>query len=313
MTAQCRATVVVAIEHSAENVAQSLANLNPSGHPDVEFIFCHATSASSMPDADPLAALAALPANVKSLQSPVGSRIPHMWRDGLMAANAERVGLLSAHCIPAPDWLSSVLALSFGPTDAAIGGYLTNSGDAKASDWAIYLLRYVNYSRPRSEQCLNIAADNAVYLRSEILRYPKLLARGFWEPEFHREFLRCGLTLRLSPALQAIHCNRYSPTAFAKQRRDHGFEFGCDRGRRLSTFQLVGYVLAAPLIPLVFFSKIRGSAQRQGWWREVPFGTALWLGYFILHWAAGETRGLLTELVNRTGMTSWKPRTPNCP
>jgi hypothetical protein len=304
MTPGYRLTVVVAIEHSAENVAESFANLNPSDHPDVEFIFCHAASESSRTSAHPLAEIGPLPANVKSLEAKGGSRIPHMWRDGLMAAQSELVALLSAHCIPASDWLSAALALTFGPTEAAIGGYLTNSGNAKAPDWAIYLLRYVNYSRPRPvDRCLNIAADNAVYRRSEILRYPQLLARGFWEPEFHREFLSRGLTLRLSPALQAIHRNRYSPRAFAKQRRDHGYEFGRDRGRTLSTVRLVGYVLAAPLIPLIFFSKVRTGAARQGWRQEMPFGTTLWLAFFILHWAAGEAAGVVRELVDRTGMT----------
>lgn len=307
MTSACPVSVIVAVEHSVENVAEILSSLNPSAHPEVEFIFCHASVSTATASSSPLAGLGPLPANVTALASPPASRIPHMWRDGLLAAQSEWVALLSAHCVPSPSWMQAVLALQFAPTDAGIGGYLTNSSDALAPDWAIYLLRYVNYSLPRSlEEVSNIAADNAVYRRSEILRHPEILAHGFWEPELHREFFATGFRLRLSATLEVIHRNRYSVTAFARQRRDHGLEFGSDRARRLGNGRLAVYLLASPLIALILFAKVRVGMAHAGWGRQVPFGTSFLLAYFSLHWAFGETCGLAREFGARTGLTSWK-------
>lgn len=311
MTSACLASVVVAVEHSADNVAEILSSLNPSAHPGVEFIFCHACASASSEGSSPLTGLGPFPANVMALASPPGSRIPHMWRDGLLAAKSECVALLSAHCIPSSTWMDAVLALRFAPADAGIGGYLTNSSGASASDWAIYLLRYVNYSRPRSlDGAHNIAADNAVYLRSEIVRHPQILARGFWEPEFHREIFARGLRLRLSDTLEAVHRNRYSVTEFARQRRDHGFEFGSDRAHGLGNARLAMYVLASPLIAPILFAKVRVGMAQARWGHRVPFGTSLWLAYYSLHWAFGEARGLVKELGTRAGLTSWKQSAP---
>ncbi len=283
--------VVVAFEHGAGNVAQILAHLDPAAHADVDFIFC------SRPGQDPLADVGRLPPNVRCIRSATDARIPHMWRDGMLAVATTWVGLLSAHCIPTRTWMVSARALAVEPADAGIGGFLTNSDDANAIDWAIYLLRYVNYSRARAVTgCDNIAADNAIYRRSEVVAHADLIAHGFWEPEFHKRFFARGYRLRLSPDLEVIHRNRYSAAAFAYQRREHGFAFGGDRARAMGTGRLILYVLAVPLIPIVLFGKIRAGMRRYGWSSQVPRGTAFWLVYFILNWAAGEARGLVSQL-----------------
>ena len=306
MTRSRRASVVVAVEHSDDNLPMIVSHLDPAAHPEVDFIFCGARP----PGAAPPAALAGLPANVRWLACPAGLRIPHLWRDGILAARTDTVALLSAHCIPAPGWTAAVLALTLAPADAGIGGYLSNAAGACARDWAIYLLRYVNYSRPRSQaRCSNIAADNAVYRRSEIVRHPKLLERGFWEPEFHREFFARGLELRLVPTLHAVHRNRYTAAQFAHQRRDHGTLFGTDRARARGTGRLVLYVLAAPLIAFVLLAKVYSATARLGWRGETPAGTGAWLFYFTSHWAFGEARGLVCELLRRTGMKWCKATT----
>ena len=291
MTRTDNLAVVVAVEHDAGNVAQILANLDPAAHADVDFIFC------SPPGLDLLSGAGHQFANVRCIHADAGARIPHMWRDGILAAATTWVGLLSAHCVATRTWMASARALAVDPVDAGIGGFLTNSDDANARDWAVYLLRYVNYSRARAAtDCDNIAADNAIYRRSEVVAHADLMARGFWEPEFHKRFFARGFRLRLTPDLEVIHRNRYSAAAFARQRREHGFEFGGARARTLGTWRLILYVLAAPLIPIVLFGKIRAGMRRYGWSAQVPRGTAFWLGYFILNWAAGEARGLVSQL-----------------
>ena len=308
MTPTPRVAVVVAIEFSDLNLDAMLRNLDAAAHADVEFFFCRARSSEREPW--PAALAQPLPANVRCLDGAAQARIPHLWRDGIVAARAPWVALLSAHCIPQPDWMAAVLALEWSADVAGIGGWFENDTAAGASDWAIHLLRYVHFSRPRAEAgCSNIAADNAVYRRSEVLCHPDLLERGFWEPEFHRRFFAKGLQLRLAPELRVVHRNRYTVAQFSHQRRDHGFMFGSDRARRLGLGKLLLYLLASPLIPAVLWAKIEISSRRMGWHRATPSGTRLWLLYFTTQWASGEARGLACELLQRIGMHHAKPTT----
>lgn len=297
--------VVVAIEFGDENLAEILAHLDPAAHPEAEFLFCRARGSEDEAWPAPLAG--PLPANVRCLDGAAQARIPHLWRDGIVAASAPWVALLTAHCIPPRDWLGAALALQWHDTDAGIGGWFENDPGATAADWALYLLRYVKFSRPRTVTgCDNIAADNAVYRRSAVMGHPDLLARGFWEPEFHSRFFAQGLRLRLVPELRVVHRNRYTVAQFAHQRRDHGFMFGSDRARASSLGKLLVYLLAAPLVPAVLFAKIEAAARRADWHRATPAGTRAWLLYFITHWASGEARGLACESLRRTGIASCK-------
>lgn len=297
--------VVVAIEFGEANLDTVLAHLAPDAHPNVEYFFCRARANEH--EAWPAALTATPPPNVHRIDGAAQARIPHLWRDGIVAATAPWVALLTAHCIPARDWLDAVLALSWGETDAGIGGWFENDAEAKAADWALYLLRYVKFSLPRTETgCDNVAADNAVYRRSEVMRHPDLLARGFWEPEFHRRFFARGMRLRLVPELRVVHRNRYAVSQFAHQRRDHGYTFGSDRARRSGLGKLLIYLVASPLVPAVLFAKIEAGARRALEHRVTPMGTRLWLLYFITHWASGEARGLACELLRRMGIASCK-------
>ena len=300
-----RVAVVVAIEFSDSNLGVILRNLNPAAHADVEFFFCRARTSEHEPW--PAALAHTLPSNVKCLDGAEHARIPHLWRDGIVAARAPWVALLSAHCIPQPDWMATVLALEWSAVDAGIGGWFDIDTAAVASDWAIHLLRYVHFAQPRAESgCSNIAADNAVYRRSEVLCHQDLLERGFWEPEFHRRFFAKGQQLRLAPELRVVHSNRYTVAQFAHQRRDHGFMFGSDRARGLGHGKLLLYLLASPLIPAVLWAKIEAATRRTDWRNNAPRGTRFWLLYFIAQWARGEARGLACELLQRIGIAPCK-------
>lgn len=293
------------MEFGDANLAAILAHLDPAAHPDVEFFFCRAQSREQVPWPAPLAAT--LPANVHCMDGAAQARIPHLWRDGILAATAPWVALLTAHCVPPRDWLGAALALQWTNTDAGIGGWFENDPGATAADWALYLLRYVKFSRPRAATgCDNIAADNAVYRRSAVMCHSDLLQRGFWEPEFHRRFFAQGLRLRLVPELRVVHHNRYTVAQFAHQRRDHGYMFGSDRARASSLGRLLMYVLASPLIPAVLWVKIVAAGRRADWQHVAPAGTRWWLLFFTAHWASGEARGLVCDLFRRTGIASCK-------
>lgn len=305
MTLAPRLAVIVAIEYAEGNLDAILSNLDPGAHPDVEFFFCRPAAEASAPW--PMLLQRPPRGNVKCLDGEPHARIPHLWRDGIVAARAPWVALLTAHCIPHPGWLHAVLALEWKAIDAGIGGWFAIDDSASACDRAIHLLRYVNFSRPRMQDgCTNIAADNAVYRRSELTCHQDLLERGFWEPEFHRRFFDKGLRLRLSAEVQVEHRNRYTVAQFSHQRRDHGFMFGSDRARGLGRGMLVLYLLGSPLVPVVLWVKVEMSRRRMGLQVPAPWATRLWLLYFTAQWGVGEARGLAFGLLRRIGSASCK-------
>jgi hypothetical protein len=289
----CRASVVVAVEASADNVADVMAALQPEANPDLEFIIVHPSDGAAFP-------AIAHASNVRQQVAAPGALIPHMWRDGFLAARAELVATLSAHCVPAPGWVAGLRALAPAEDVAGIGGHIINDRGASASDWAIYLLRYANYSQPRNLHSVrNIAADNAVYRRSAVLACQDLLPQGFWEPEYHVRFFASGQRLERIASLPAIHRNRYTPARFAAQRRAHGREFGRDRSRHLSRARLAVLAAATPLIPLVLYIKVLGAAHRAGLLGAAPLGSFAWLAKYVGAWCRGEIAGIFDELRRR--------------
>ena len=297
-----RLTIVVAVEEGAANLPAILGSLDPAAHPDCDFVFCAV---------DP-AELALVPTGleqVRSMLCPAGARIPQMWRDGIVASRSELVALLTAHVVPAPRWLSAMLDRSLADGEAGLGGYFTNDDRACACDWAIYLLRYAAFSRPVSRPSVShIAADNALYRKSEVLACADLVEEGFWEVEYHVRFLAKGLRLALSADIEVVHMNRYSARSFAAQRREHGFAFGRDRARRLPPGRLMIHALAAPLVPAILYAKVLVRAHRHGWIGSVPAATYFWLLYFVWHWAVGEARGLFREMFRRMSCMPWQGR-----
>src|SRR5262249_10678294 len=149
--------------------------LRPASHPEVEFLFCHAPADPDEPS------LVSDEDNVRVLCNQQSSLIPHLWRDGILAAQGDLVATTTAHCIPAPDWVETLLGADLA--GVALGGTLENDPEADARSNAIFRLRYAAYASPQAKREVHeLAADNAVYRRPALLRHKDLLPRRFWGP-----------------------------------------------------------------------------------------------------------------------------------
>ncbi len=296
-----RLSIVIAAGHAGSNLAPILLavtrptsgqGLSPLPVP-VEVIVV----AAGPLDCDAARSAAAAFPDVRVLEARPGALIPEMWRDGLCAARGEFVATLTAHCIPDPSWLQCAAGLCFAPQEAAVGGYFANADGADARAWAIYLLRYAEFTRPLDRASVtHVAADNAVYRRASILACVDLLPQGFWEPRYHRRFLDSGQRMRLEAGLRVVHSNRYGGREFAAQRRAHGRRFGYDRAASLGGGWRVVYALALPVVPALLFAKVVLRSLRSGALGTAPPATLPWLAFFVVHWSAGEVLGFLRGL-----------------
>jgi hypothetical protein len=129
-----RLSLIIGVQHAQANIPEIMRVLRPAAHPDVEFIFCYTLADAGVP------ALVGNEGQVKTVLNPEGSLIPHLWRDGIMAARGERIGTTTAHCVPAADWVDALLAADLGQTVAA-GGTIENDPNADAMGRAIFLQR----------------------------------------------------------------------------------------------------------------------------------------------------------------------------
>lgn len=278
-----RISVVVAVQFAQANLPAILAALDP-GLADgrAEVLVCHAAD-------DPVA----LPpqAGLRIVTGTADARIPDLWRDGILAATAGTVAILSAHCVPDGDWLEVACGLDMAGL-AGIGGRITRDPGADAAGTAIHLLRYHAVTAAGAPHAVHdIAADNALYRRAEILACEDLLPGGFWEPAYHARFRRRDLGLELHPALSVTHVNRYTPRAFMRQRRLHGRVFGLGRALAASPARRWLLLAASPAAFPVFALKLTRSiwhdpALRRDWRRAAP-----WLYLFMANWCWGEMCG----------------------
>jgi hypothetical protein len=128
-------SIVIGVQHAQDNLTDIMRTLLPRTHPLVEFLLCHTSADPDVP------LLAGNEGHVRTLRCRQGSLIPHLWREGILAARGERVATTTAHCIPAPDWVQALMAADLEKI-AALGGTIENDRRADAKACAIFLLRY---------------------------------------------------------------------------------------------------------------------------------------------------------------------------
>jgi hypothetical protein len=289
VSAPAKLSIIVGVQHAQDNLPDIVRALRPGARPEMELIVCHTPADPDVP--------ALLGENqIRIVCSPEGSLIPHLWRDGILAASGERVGTTTAHCIPAADWVDALLAADLGQT-AVLAGTIENDPEADAKGRAIFLQRYAVFAPPQAKREVhNPAADNALYRRSDLLRHRDLLQRGFWEPSFHDRFRAEGLHLALDPSLRVVHRNRYSARQYMGQRLAHGREFGLARASSRPLPQRLLLVLLAPAVfPLVLSRIVRRALGKPALRKQLATAW-FWLPVFLLAWVVGEASGYLASL-----------------
>lgn len=281
-------SIVIAVKDAAENLDAIVARLCNVPN-EVEIIFA---VAGEMPSV-----LNDIPAGWRVQLAVAHTLIPFLWANGIRGANGDWVALTTAQCIPAANWVSRLLTLD-RTGRVGVGGALVNDEAASALNWAIYFLRYSAFMpHGMAGRRDEVAADNALYNRTAILRYPDLLADGFWEPSFHARFRAGGDVLDFDPTLIVEHHGLITARAFSLQRFAHGCEYGRARSRGASAWRKFALFAASPLVPLVLWFRIRARIANDGNYSEKFGKAAPWLIVFILAWSLGEALGYIKNLL----------------
>jgi len=277
-------SIVVGVQYAQENLPAILSAIRSGATTDIEVLLCHAENDLVDP------AFAKEP-DVRIIACKNDAVIPELWRDGIVAARANKVAILSAHCIPDRGWLDAAIGLDLTQC-AGYGGPIRNSAGSDTTGLAIHLLRYFAFCEiPVARPTVNIAADNSVYDRAEIVACADLLPLGFWEPSYHNKFRARGLELRLTPELRATHTNQYTVRQFMAQRRYHGRAFGRARGLAAPVWRRWLMLAFSPAAFPIHAAKLTARIMktpvlRTSFWRAAP---EFYL--FMANWSLGEIAG----------------------
>lgn len=278
-------TVVIAVKGGQGNLAAILERLSGVDPRTVEILFCVAGPA---PDA-----LKPASARHRVIAAEEAALVPHLWRDGLVAARSDRVALTTAQFVPPEDWIAGLLAADLVRW-AGVGGPIENDAEANPVRWAVYFLRYWKFAPPLPMGPVEeIAADNAVYDRGEVMKHADLLARGFWEPSFHARFRADGRGLGLDARLLSLYRGHDGVDEFSRQRFAHGRTFAETRAQGGSRAKAAAYLLATPLLPPLLTGRIMSKALRRRRLAVRFFQALPWLLVFVTAWSAGEAAGYL--------------------
>lgn len=230
----------------------------------------------------------------ETLSVPAGSLVPAMWSAGLQRARGSIIAFTITACIPAADWIASIVTAHLQPY-AAIGGVIDHAADAGMIDRALHLVRYTPYLPPqRAGRVLEIAGDNGTYKRAALMGSTAEISRnGFWEAEINRQLRAQGEVLWLDPRICVTHSSSYSAAGFMRQRFIHGRIFGGERRRELSVTQRIARLALASIVPAVMLVRSLRTVSSRGR-LDLPtlVATPLALCFFTC-WAAGEAVGLL--------------------
>lgn len=278
-------TVVIAVKGGEANLSAILERMAVTDSGAVEVVFCTA--------GQPPERLKLVGARHRVVEADAAALVPHLWRDGLVAARFDRVALTTAQFVPPEEWIAGLLAVDLDQW-AGVGGPIENDIEPNPVRWAVYFLRYWKFAPPVDLGPTDeIAADNAVYDRAEVMKHPDLLAQGFWEPSFHMRFRADGRGLCLDERLLSRYRGQDGVGEFSHQRFAHGRAFAVTRGHARSRATAAVYLLATPLLPPLLIGRIMAKAFRRRLHALRFFQALPWLVVFVAAWSAGEAAGYL--------------------
>ena len=219
--------------------------------------------------------------------------MPELWEIGINQSEGRVVALTTSHFVPGQNWIAGILE-AHKSSYAGIGGAIENDESAGLVSWAVYFCRYSPYMLPFPEVEVNdFAGDNASYKRAALDRFRDARRNGFWELSIHNEMRKAGLDLLLTPNILVYHQKSFTLAGFMSQRFCHGRQFGSERAASISLVKRLMYIVASPLIPLVFLLRITRRVFGRGKHVKEYFLSLPILVLFLLSWATGEVTGYL--------------------
>lgn len=227
--------------------------------------------------------------------SNAGQRTPlELASRALAEATGEVILLTEDHCIPAPDWVATMVRAQ-ADGRAVVGGMVDIREGANAVDWAFYFVDFFRYASPgREGPSPTLTVCNVSYSRAKLGAI-----RDIWRVYFHETAINDALrerfgSLWLEPRSRVSMARHVSFSDALYERYAFGRLFGCTRLGFCSKSKRAYYALLAPLLPAVLLARMARKALGTPA-LAAPFLRAIVpLTGMVLWWSWGEWLGYLT-------------------
>ena len=203
--------------------------------------------------------------------------------------------LTEDHCMPKPTWVR--LLVDAQRSDAgAVGGVVTCSSDASATDWAYYFTDYQRYVPPVADgPCSSLTICNVSYRRERLGEVGAIGALRFEETGVNAELSQRFGPLWLVSDAEVTTQRHVRLRDALGERMSFGRQFACDRIRSAPLSRRAIYCLASLALPALMVFRLASKALRSPplfgrFLRSFPHVVLL-----VLAWSLGEGLGYLTR------------------
>jgi hypothetical protein len=214
---------------------------------------------------------------------------------GLTQARGRLIGLIEDHCTVSLEWLRA-LHTAHQAGHAVLGGPIDNGCDQTTYDWALYFCEYSAYMTPMPQgPTSTLLAANAAYARETLWSCYSIWQDAFYENEVHDALKKAGCRLYL---VEKAVVHSHLPMGF-RAAMAHlfggGRRFGRYRISHCTPLRRFLWILAAPVVPLLLFSRIfrRIISRRPSRLGSLLLGLPYCL-CLLIAWSAGELEGYLS-------------------
>ncbi len=265
---------LAALEVACAGIRTEVVLVRPAGRPPVRGFGCF---------------------DVREVPSPDDMLVPDRWGMGLREAKGAYFACLTSELLVRPEWAATLLSAMTTEVGGA-GAAIALDSRARITAGAIFLIRFQAFLPSEGEGAWrfgNIPGDGSLYSRAAVMAHPELLAKGFWEAEFHRRFRAEGRELRYwNQPLSSYRTSlglREAMTIRARHASGYGWTRVAEHGETA-----VKLLLAAPLVPMVLVARVFRHARRsRGMFQRAILSLPALLALAVA-WAWGEAAGAWT-------------------
>ena len=224
-----------------------------------------------------------------AIEAPASSLLPELWGAGVTRAQGRILALTSGACIPAHDWVDTILRAHV-EYHSAIGGTVDIAPHSGLVTWALYFIRYSAFMPPLAAGPADVCAENGSYKRVAIAdQLAWIGAHGFWDHEVN-ERMHAQMRSRWREPLMVVTCKEGTGGSLERFRTGHAL--GRLRAAQFSRRRRVLQFLKTPLLPWVYPTRI-ARIVFQTRRHRVAFVLCLPLiAWYLSCWSAGQFLGL---------------------
>lgn len=211
---------------------------------------------------------------------------------GVRAASAPLVFVGETHTYPHPRLAERLIEAHEGPWAMVVPGFGNGNPEGILS-WAEFLCDYGSWAvgLPAGEITF-VPPYNASFRRSVLIGFGSRLGRALSHGDEMLRGLRTGgHRAYFQPAARIDHVNVTLPAASLDQRYVGGLLVASQRRRRWSWRRSLVYSLGAPVLPVLYLSRVRAGVRAARREAQVPFGALPAMLVCTLVQAAGEMIG----------------------